>query len=133
MSPFNSRLVGRGVKKAVTAFFSVATVISFSSATVRADEVSASSSQASRSQGIARFLPIAGPVFGLPVFLQNLTWGNFQETENEGSGSVTTSNLTWGNFQETENEESSSVTSSNLTWGNYSSEPSGAEGTGGTN
>ena len=102
MSQGTLRYTRCGVKKAVAAFFAVATLISFSSVAVRADDVTVLSmkpvTHACRSVRAVRFFSWVDPVFGFPMVLDNLTWGNYEATHNAGGGSYTTDNLTWGNF-----------------------------------
>lgn len=95
MSQFTSRfIVRRGVEKAVAAFFAAATLITVSTAPVSAKPAA----RAVRGERNVRFLPVVDPFFGLPVSLQNLTWGNYKDTDTTEDGSMTQSNLTWGNF-----------------------------------
>ncbi len=100
----------RGVKKAFAVFFAGATLITFSSTAVRADEAAAIPSaglfaQAFLGGNAPGFLPFGGPLFGFPVSLNNLTWGNYADSDSP-SGSegdyASISNLTWGNYSSKE-------------------------------
>ena len=88
MSQSTGRDGRRGIQKAVTAFLGVATLISISSAAVRADGVTVYPARPSARVpwGVVRFLPIVDPVFGFPLLLHTRT--------------VTGSNLTWGNYND---------------------------------
>ena len=106
MSQGTSRYTRCGVKRAVTAFFAVATLISFSSVAVRADDVTVSSARpvtrTLQAASVVRFVSWVDPFFGFPILLNNLTWGNYEDSYDGREASYSADNLTWGNFSSNE-------------------------------